>query len=61
MTGTGNTAKQVTAGVKSSKFGFAVQLDESTNVAKCSQLFVNIRFIEHDVIKTELMLNQELL
>ena len=29
-------AEQVIAGVKDSKFGLAIQLDESTDVAKCS-------------------------
>ena len=32
----GDIANQVMAGVKDSKFGFAIQLDESTDVANCS-------------------------
>ena len=32
----GAIADQVMAGVKDSKFGFAIQLDESANVANCS-------------------------
>ena len=56
----GDIADQVMAGVKDSKFGFAIQLDESTDVAKCSQLVVYVRFIQNFTVKTELMLNQEL-
>ena len=56
----GDIADQVMAGVKDSKFGFAIQLDESTDVAKCSQLLVYVRFIQKNTVKTELMLNQEL-
>ena len=56
----GDIADQVMAGVKDSKFGFAIQLDELTDVAKCSQLLVYVRFIQNNTVKTELMLNQEL-
>ena len=31
----GDIAEQVIAGVKNSKFGFAIQIDESTDVANC--------------------------
>ena len=41
----GDIAEQIIAGVKDSKFGFAIQLDESTDVAKCSQLLVYDRAI----------------
>ena len=41
----GDIADQVMAGVKDSKFGLAIQLDESTDVAKCSQLLVYVLFI----------------
>ena len=33
-------ADQVTAGIRASTFGFAVQVDESTNVTNCYQLLV---------------------
>ena len=56
----GVIADQVMAGVKDSKFGFAIQLDESTDVAKCNQLLVYVCFIQNNTVKTELMLNQEL-
>ena len=53
-------ADQVMAGIKDSKFGFAIQLNESTDVAKCNQLLVYVRFIQNNTVKTELMLNQKL-
>ena len=56
----GDIADQVMAGVKDSKFGFAIQLDELTDVAKCSQLLVYVCFIQNNTVKTEQMLNQEL-
>ena len=56
----GDIAEQVIAGVKDPKFGFAIQIDESTDIAKCSQLLVYVRFIQNNTVKTELMLSQEL-
>ena len=56
----GDIAEQVIAGVKDSKVGFAIQIDESADVAKCSQLLVYVRFIQNNTVKTELMLSQEL-
>ena len=56
----GDIAEQVIAQVKDSKFGFAIQMDESTDVAKCSQLLVHVRFIQNDTVKTALVLSQEL-
>ena len=52
-------ADQVMAGVKDSKFGFAIQLYEPTDATKCSQLLVYV-CIQNNTVKTELMLNQEL-
>ena len=56
----GDIAEQIIAGVKDSKFGFAIQLDESTDVAKCSQLLVNVSYIHNNIVKTELLLSQAL-
>ena len=56
----GDIAEQVIAEVKDSKFGYAIQIDESTDVGKCSQLFVYVRFIQNDTVKTELILSQQL-
>ena len=42
------------------RIGFAIQLDESTDVAKCSQLLVYVGFVQNNTVKTELILNQEL-
>lgn len=53
-------ADQVIEGVRASKYGFAIQLDESTDVTNCSQLFVYVRFTQNNAVKTELLLSQEL-
>ena len=53
----GDIAEQIIAGVKDSKFGFAIQLDESTDVAKCSQLLVYVCYILNDMVKIELLLS----
>ncbi|XP_068242269.1 zinc finger BED domain-containing protein 5-like [Palaemon carinicauda] len=53
-------ADQVVEGVKSSKYGFAIQLDESTDVTNCSQLLVYVRFTQSNAAKTELLLSQDL-
>ena len=37
---------EVTTAVKASKYGFAMQLDESTDVTNCGQLLVYVRFKE---------------
>ena len=50
---------QVTTAVRASKYGFAMQLDESADVTNCNQLFVNVRTTENDVDKTELLNNKE--
>ena len=56
----GDIAEQIIAGVKDLKFGFAIQLDESTDVAKCSQLLVCVRYIQNNTVKTESLLSQAL-
>ena len=48
----GDIAEQVITGVKNSKFGFAIQIDGSTDVANCSQLLVYVRFIQNKTVKT---------
>ncbi|XP_068241077.1 protein FAM200C-like [Palaemon carinicauda] len=53
-------ADQVVEGVKSSKYGFSTQLDESTDVTNCSQLLVYVRFMQNNAAKTELLLSQDL-
>ena len=50
---------QVTTAVKASKYGFAMQLNESTDVSNCSQLLVYVRFTENDIVKTELLMSNE--
>ncbi|XP_068201647.1 zinc finger BED domain-containing protein 5-like [Palaemon carinicauda] len=53
-------ADQVFEGVKSSKYGFASQLNESTDVTNCSELLVYVRFMQSNAAKTELLLSQDL-
>ena len=50
---------QVTTSVRRAKYGFAKQLDASTDVANRSQLLVYVRFRENYVFKTELLMNKE--
>ena len=52
-------ADQVIPGVRDSKFGFALQLDESTDVTNSCQLLVYVRFTQNNAVKTELLLNHE--
>ena len=56
-----NIAGQVISGVKNSKFGFSMQLDESTDITSNAQLLDNVRYTtqENDV-KTELLMSKEL-
>ena len=39
-----------TTAVRASKYGFAMQLDESTDVTNCGQLLVYVRFTENDKV-----------
>ena len=50
---------QVIGEVRPSKFGFAIQLDESTDVTNDCQLLFYVRFTQNDVAKTELLLSHE--
>ena len=50
---------KVTTAVRASKYGFAMQLDESTDVTNCGQLLVYVRFRENDIVKTELLMSKE--
>ena len=50
---------EVTTAVRASKYGFAMQLDESTDVTNCGQLPVYVRFTENDTVKTELLMSKE--
>nr|XP_049693356.1 protein ZBED8-like [Helicoverpa armigera] len=50
---------QVVEAVKESCF-FAIQLDESTEVAQCCQLLVFVRYIKNETIEDELLFSIEL-
>ena len=50
--------KQVLTKVHSSKYGFAIPLDETTDVSNCAQLSVFVRYGSKDAIRTKLLLNE---
>ena len=50
----------VVVGVNVSSLGFTIQLDESTDVAKCCQLLDYAHFIDGNALKNLLLLSQEL-
>ena len=52
---------QVIIAVRASKYGLDMQFKESTDVTNCSQLLVYVRFTENDAVKTELLINKEVL
>ena len=54
-------ANQVISGVKNSKFGFSMQLDESTDITNSAQLLAYVRCSTQDNdVKTELLMSKEL-
>ena len=54
-------ADQVISGVKDLKFGFSMQLDESTDITESAQLLVYVRYsTQDDDVKTELLVSKEL-
>jgi len=53
-------ADQVTEWIKASKLGFAIQVDESTNITNCCQLLNYARYIQDNNVKTELLISKEL-
>ena len=52
-------ADQILAEIKESKFGFAIQLDESIDITNYCQLLVYVRYAQTNIMKTELLLNHE--
>ena len=51
-----NILKQVMEELASSPFAFSLQLDESTDVANCSQLLSFARYVNGNKIKEEFFL-----
>ena len=45
--------------LRAKKYGFAMQLNESTDVTNCNQLLVNVRFTENDVVKIKVLLTNK--
>ena len=54
-----DVADQILAETKESKFGFAIQLDESTDITNYCQLLVYVRYAQANIMKTDLLLNHE--
>jgi len=52
--------EQVITEVQGSKYGFAIQLDESTDVSNCAQLLVYVRYVSNDAIQCELLLSKDM-
>ena len=52
--------EQVITEVQSSKYGFATQLDESTDVSNCSQLLFYVCYATKYAIRSELLLINEI-
>ena len=48
--------EQVITEVQDSKYGFAIQLDKSTDVSNCAHLLVYVRYASKDAIPNELLL-----
>ena len=55
-----NEQEQVITEVQGSKYGFALQLDESTDVSNCAQLLVYVHYAINDAIGSELLLINEM-
>ena len=54
-------ADQVISGVKDSKFGCSMQLDESTDITNNAQLLVYVRYTTQNYdVKTELLMSKQL-
>ena len=52
--------EQVITKVQGSKYGFAIQLAESTNMSNYVQLLIYVRYATKDAIRSELLLINEM-
>ena len=52
--------EQVITEVQGSKYGFAIQLDETTDASNCAQLLVFVHYATKDSIRSELLLSIEM-
>ena len=52
--------EEVITEAQGSKYGFAIQLDESTDVSNCAQLLVYVRYTTKYAIRSELLLINEM-
>ena len=51
--------EQVLAEIQSSKYGFAIQLDETANVSNCAQFLVFVRYVTKNSIRSKILLSNE--
>ena len=52
-------ADQILAEIKESKSGFAMQSDESTDITNYCLLLVYVRYVQANIMKSELLLNHK--
>ena len=52
--------QQVISDICRSKSGFAIQLDESTDVTNCAQLLIFVRHVGKEGVKEEFLMNAAL-
>ncbi len=52
--------QQMIGEIYKSEIGFAIQINESTDVTNCAQLLVYARYLGSEVIKEELLFNAAL-
>ena len=52
--------QQVISDICRSKSGFAIQLDESTDVTNCAQLLIFVRYVGKEGVKEEFLMNEAL-
>ena len=52
--------QQVISDICRSESGFAIQLDESTDVTNCAQLLIFVRYVEKEGVKEEFLMNAAL-
>ena len=52
--------QQVFSDICRSESGFAIQLDESTDVTNCAQLLIFVRYVGKEGVKEEFLMNAAL-
>ena len=55
-----NILQQVISDICRSESGFAIQLDESTDVTNCAQLLIFVQYVGKEGVKEEFLMNAAL-